>query len=483
MRPTSRGARGATRGNKDPPPAVAASRDYAWLLLAAFQIGLANALSRGAWHPFALGLLLATFASLAWRFFAARGPDRAETAGAYMRWLPVCVLVLGLSLPITAWVHPFGLAAERSAWLPWIRIASLASLASYVPFLGARVESSAIRTVRFAGFAVLLLALGVLAIATDPAPPIDVWAIQTRGVDLLLAGKNPYVWAAVPDTDPENDFTVPYVYPPTALYAGVLGKLLGGDVRYAMLLAVFASGFALRAVARGISRSRAGADFPSILEDAPALFFWQSPIVLFVIELAWIDPIQVFLVSVALALHVAGAAETRTLAAVVLGVAISSKQSMFWLFPLGGIVLGFDRRRWLWSALAALVPVVPFFVWDPRALFDACFRFLSALPPRRDALTFTNALWQWLGVSLPSAAAFVLAAIAVGHACLRRSRSPAGFAEAAVLAYFAFFLFNRWAFANYWFLVGGLCSLAAAASLTPPVRPTATAMETPTADC
>jgi hypothetical protein len=39
------------------------------------------------------------------------------------------------------------------------------------------------------------------------------------------------------------------------------------------------------------------------------------------------------------------------------------------------------------------------------------------------------------------------------------------FSRALVLTYFVFFFFNRWAFANYYFLLTGLAALAGAAAL------------------
>jgi hypothetical protein len=114
---------------------------------------------------------------------------------------------------------------------------------------------------------------------------------------------------------------------------------------------------------------------------------------------------------------------------------------------------------------AALVPVLPFLIWDYGALKHANFDFMSGLPPRRDALCFTNAVWQWLHLAFPTASAFVLAAATVAVACVRRRPSPVHFSRALVLTYFVFFFFNRWAFANYWFLLTGLSALAAAAAL------------------
>jgi hypothetical protein len=282
-----------------------------------------------------------------------------------------------------------------------------------------------------------------------------------RGVEVLREGKNPFVWATVEDTDPEQDFVNPYNYPPMTLYWGIVSVLLGGDVRYGNLFAVVLAGILVRFIARVRAKD---AGLPAIVEDAPALVFWLTPLLAMILELAWIDPIQIVLISGGVAAFVA---ERKTLAAIIFGLAISSKQSMFWIYPLACLLLGFDWKRWVVMAIAAFVPVAPFLFWDFKALKAANFDFLANLGPRRDALCFTNAMWKWFRVDFPHKTAFPLAAVIVGAACLRRrwGGSTLDFARTLAFTYFVFFFFNRWAFANYYFLLTGLSALAAAAAI------------------
>lgn len=450
-------------------------RDYAWLLVVAFLFGLANAISHGRWQPFAFALLVVALGVLAWRFFVAARPRAAIADAAGTERVLWVVFALLASMPITGLVDPKILAqpARSLAIVRATELASLALVASYAPFLVAgRVEPERLRAARFVAFAIVFLVAGVSVIQISPAPGIDVWTIQMRGGEVLLEGKNPYVWASVPDTDPENDFTVPFVYPPTAAYAAAIGVALFRDVRYVLLGAMFVAGLALRFIARR-APARGARPLPALAEDAPALFFWLTPMLLMVVELSWLDPLQVALIALGVAAFVA---DRRTLAAALLGFALSSKQSMFWLFPLAGIILRFDLARWAVMCVAALVPVLPFLAWDFAAIERATFSFMSGLPPRRDALCFTNAVFKLWGASFPPASGFLLAAAAALVACRRAWRRArdgrAGDAlpsldlsRALVLTYFVFFFFNRWAFANYYFLLTGLASLAAAAAL------------------
>jgi hypothetical protein len=459
--------------------------DYLWLLFISFMFGLANAISHGTWQPIACALLGVTLGVLVWRFVVGGRTPSANDAATFRRAHVAAVFAMLLSLPLTALSDPKILAqAVTTAPLRAAELASVVLVASYAPYLsGRRVEPPWLRTGRFVAFGLVLLAAGVAVIHVTPKPEIDVWTIQMKGGEVLLDGKNPYVWANVPDTDPENDFTVPFVYPPAAVYASAIGVALFHDVRYVLLGTIFAAGLALRSITRRAQEGRGTGSvesLPALLEDAPALFFWQTPLLMMVVELSWLDPLQVMLISAGLATFVA---DKKTLAAVLFGVAVSSKQSMFFLFPLVGVVLRFDFKRWVVLSVSALLPVLPFMIWDFKALKHANFDFMSGLPPRRDALCFTNAVWKVSRLAFPASSGFLFGAVVVGIACLRalppsfpflrgmlrktttESRPPLAFSRALVLTYFVFFFFNRWAFANYYFLLTGLAALAGAAAL------------------
>ena len=192
------------------------------------------------------------------------------------------VFAMLLAMPITALADP-AILAQPARFIAAIRVAEVASIlliASYLPFLsGRRPEPEGVRTARFVGFAIVLLASGIAVINITPAPGIDVWTIQMKGGEVLLDGKNPYVWASVPDTDPENDFTVPFVYPPAAVYISALGVALFRDVRYVLLGTMFVAGLALRFVTRRAA-SRLAARSRRSSRDERALFFWQTPLLL-----------------------------------------------------------------------------------------------------------------------------------------------------------------------------------------------------------
>jgi hypothetical protein len=359
------------------------------------------------------------------------------------------------------WNDPWPILYPQGPWALG-RIAQVSWLClvlTYLPFVVARIrEHTWLRHGRFVLFGAALLLGGYDTIRTSPRPGIDVWTVQQEGAAHFLAGRNPYREVAVRDTGPRTAADVPYVYPPTQLYLTAPAWKLGDDVRWTMLLAVLVTGFALRQITR-----RAPLSLPAILEDAPALFVWLSPKLFFILEQAWVDPVQLMLVSLTTWAHVA---RRPVLTAVALGVVVSAKQTMFWMIPLAGFLLWFTPRQWLIAAAVALASVLPFVVWDFPALRHANLGFLSSLPPRADGLTLVNWASRKFQVVLPGTGlAFLLALLVVGLSIWRRRESTtARFAVAALATYCAFFAFNKWAFANYYFLLMGLAALAAACS-------------------
>lgn len=316
------------------------------------------------------------------------------------------------------------------------------------------------RDARFAAFGASLLLAGIETIRLVPHPAIDVWTVQTEGARALLHGHNPFEVVAMHDTAPgvvRED--VPYVYPPFQILVTIPALLLG-DVRYAMLAALLIAGFVLRAIAR----RQASPALPPGLVDAPALLVWLAPKLLYIVQQAWIDPVQLALIVTTALFLIEGRARAATIA---LGCVLAAKQTMFWIVPLAYLAFPFLRfPHFVAIGAIAAATYVPFAAWNFRAWFHANIAFVGTLPARDDALSIVNFAWRALGVRIPHAIAFPLALGAVGLAT-RARREVRAFGGGLVVTYFVFFLFNKWTFANYFFLLGGLSCLAAALTLAP----------------
>jgi hypothetical protein len=336
-----------------------------------------------------------------------------------------------------------------------------AVIASYA-VSGFRRETSWVRAARFAVIVGLVTTVGAQTIVTSPSPEIDVWTVQQEGAATLAAGKNPFQAVHLKDTGPRTADDVPYVYPPLHLYVSTTAWALLGDVRYAMLLAVILVGLATRWLAVRASAGR----FPPILEDAPALLIWCTPRLPFILEQGWIDPVPLLWFSaLLLAWH------RPWLAAVLSGLVVGAKQTMLLVVLPVGLALGFTLPQWLLAGAVVLVPLAPWLAWDFRAWKHANFDFLNALPQREDGLTIATWAQRRLHLTIPPVMGFVSAALVVGLAAWRKRKGLDRAAVTALTAMTCFFVFNKWAFANYYFTLLGLAALAAATSLGEPTRP------------
>lgn len=443
------------------PPRLPSSFGVA--LGACAAIGLGIAISNGAYSlPAAICIAIALFLLGRPWLARVRDPQAASALAADDRALLLGAALGGIAL---AWT---GMNDERLvlyAARPWtLAMASLAGLglvvATYVPaIVRGTPEKTAFRHARFAVAVTLVLAGGADAIRSSPNPKVDVWVLEQEGADLLAAGKNPYTNVSVKNSAPGEEAlpNVPYVYTPTQLFVTLPAKKLFGDVRYAMLIAVAIAGVAMRFCARRSS----GEATLAFAEDAPALFYFLSPKLYFVLEQAWTEPISVMLASLALAAFVA---KRRWALAVALGFLFSTKQTMIWIVPTAWVLLSLRP----WQAFVAFgvagATLAPFAAFDFGALKYALLDFQNRLPPRKDGLTLGNTLQDLAGFHLPGALGFVLAAAVCGVSAVKLRGKADAFAPTAAFTLLVFFFFNKWAFANYYFLTMGLAAAAAATS-------------------
>jgi len=429
-------------------------------LLASALFGLAIVPRNGAYDNNAVAIIVSGILVLSLVAMQQFGSTATIIGG------PAVVMLLSV-----IWVVLFGMAwaGRNDVWLlvsvnvPWTlarpeQTFMLVLLCAYLPALIAPQlrETPMWRHVRFGLFACAVLVASWHLLQASPHPSIDVWELQQSGAEALVNGDNPYRVVGVPDTGVRADTVVPYAYPPVQLYATLPAFLLTGDVRYAMVVAVVLTGVVLRLI------TLRAPHLPSLAQDAPALFLWLTPKLFLIIEQAWIDPVGLALVCLAVWAH---AARRPALAALLFGLAFGSKQTMIWLIPLVGVLVGFSRRQWFLALGVAAATVLPFVLWDSRSLYSATVTFVNDLPTRSDALTLLN-WYYFVGGPPPAPWPGPLGAILVVVWAIRLvPRSISSFTATAALTYGLFFALNKIAFANYYFLVLGLAALSAAAAL------------------
>ena len=446
-------------------PAFAVSAETLLLLAFSYAIGILMLMTAGLYDgPLAepalglafggLVLLLVLFARLL------AGKSKPSIPFGARAWLLVMLAALVFGL-VASFVDRRllidGTIPPRSP-IRVVQCLSAPLLGSYVPGLQFGThDSPRWRNARFALLAVFLVVAGANVFALSPHPRIDTWKVQQAGAAALLHGQNPYVDVHVQETDGMRS-VIALVYPPTACYLNAIANALGGDVRWGLLAALLVIGVSARVLCR-INEVPAGSIRPAFLEDAPALFLWLSPKTLFYLEQGWNDVYPLALVALSLVAH---AYRRRLACAVMLGLALSAKQTMVWFVPLA-VLLEFDRRQWAAFLGTAAATVAPFILADFAAFKHWLFDFYVQYTPRHDALSLSNFFQRHLGTTPHSSPGLFLAALCTALALWRAPRTRYAFALSATLALYAFFLFNIWMFINAYFFCAGFSVIAAAA--------------------
>lgn len=445
------------------------THETAALLGAAYAFGLVilmtAGLNAGPLASPSLVVVLACVALLAW-LFARRALGREPGALASVRAPLFVVLAALVAFPLATYFDRRLLidAASEPRVVRAVALAELALLGTYAVDL-ARGRDTAHARVRVGLFALLFVVGAVSVLHVSPHPVIDVWAVHTEGAKALLRGDNPYTAVHVEDSSWLHMPPVAFDYPALPCYASAVAYALGGDVRWGGVAALLATGLSLHALAWGASREggegEGGEGLPALAKDAPALLFWLSPKIFFILEQTWNDVYPLAFVTLALVAH---ARERRTLAAVLLGLALSAKQTMVWFVPLA-VLLGFGVREWAWMLGTAAATLLPFAIWDFRALKYWLLDYFVTYPARPESLTPQNWLYKHYGHTPSSLPGFALAALTAALAWRKLPRTRAAFALAAATTFAMFYVWNRFMFVNYYFFVATLLSLAAATSL------------------
>ncbi|MGH8927247.1 MAG: glycosyltransferase 87 family protein, partial [Acidimicrobiia bacterium] len=299
---------------------------------------------------------------------------------------------------------------------------------------------------------VAVAAVGVALVRATEGLGIDVYHLHFQAAQALAKGRSPYddsvaVFNGAPNAEP-GSMIVGYPYPPAtaALYAPL--TRLTGEPRWINLAAwLLILGLLLGTAVR--HRERTGFLIGILIASVPA---WP-----FMVQAGWTE-----MVSLAL-LVVAGLAWIRfpMWSAVSLGVAIATKQYFLVTLPLLLLHPAVRGKRSLVALGTAGLTLVPFLILDPSNLWEATVAFHLNTPPRVDSANLVGMLAE-LGVSWnPPTLLSILLPLLVATMVAFKSRHRSGFMAGLALVLGLFYMVSSQAFTNYWFLIAGLCGLAA----------------------
>lgn len=431
-----------------------------WLVAAAALVGVALHVNDGHFAPSALALIAAAFALTLAPVFVARPKAAALPEPATEALLVALVLVQILLLARTP---ALDLEAGRWGLLPLRALAGASALLVLaVAQPGRRFGSWPMLAFLAAHFL-----MGAFIITHSP-PETDVHMFQKQAISALLDGRNPYALRFPNIYHPYEGFYGPglvkhgvlqfgYPYPPLLLYWTLPAAVLGGDLRFAHQAALTIAG-GLLCFAR-----------PGKVAFLATALLLSSPRVGLLIQMGWTEPVPIMF----LAATVCCAARAPRLLPLSFGALLASKQYLVLLAPASWLLVGGPRRTRDALALAgeallvALVVTLPLALWNPAEFVRSAGVLQFAQPFRSDALGLPALIGRVGGPRLDSLALFA-GPLALVASIVRLPPAPAGFAAAAAATMFAFFVFSKQGFLNYYFfVVAALCASAASISSKP----------------
>lgn len=294
------------------------------------------------------------------------------------------------------------------------------------------------------GLLAIALFLRLFMIWTSPKPTIDVFEFLRNGVYDLASGKNPYS-SVYPDIYPGRVFDY-YNYLPGSILVTAPFVLLMNDPRYALVVAEVLTAFL---VGKLSGRGEKGIML--------AVTFLYNPMALYLLEQSYVEPLIVFWLTLTAWLV---AKKKFWLAGMAFGISLSIKQHVSLVLPLvfGLVSTFFGKARFVFVAVALAVAslvVAPLALWNAKDFLHDVLFVLIELPPRYDALNVPS-LFLRLGVGLDSYLWGGAVLFSLFWIYRQKTNSLARFFYFSSLTFFSFFLFNKWAFLNYYYLVSQL---------------------------
>lgn len=208
---------------------------------------------------------------------------------------------------------------------------------------------------------------------------------------------------------------------------------------------------------------------PGAIATGAAFLILFAPVTQLVLYWGWSEPFVVL----TLAATVYLAARSSSSTPIALGLLIAAKQFTAPVLLIGFVLLRTLRRNVgpvpmvLVPVVLAVATVVPFAIWNLPALVHSAITSHLLMPFRLDGLTVPALLARFQLPATPPLLGYVLGGIMLVVLMRLAPRTVAGFCYTTAVSFMVFFLFNKYAFMNYYFFVLAALACGIATTLVP----------------
>lgn len=302
----------------------------------------------------------------------------------------------------------------------------------------------------------------VFAISAAPNPTIDVFYILRDGPKQLLDAKNPY----------ELSYPAPYgVYIPTIIF--IYGPLvpflflpssaLTNDPRYTLILADLVTAFFIYKITQKLQIEK------NLARLLVAIFLFH-PLVPFMTEQAWLEPVVTMLFTAAA--YFLMTKNSPALSSLFLGAILAVKS--VYILPILTYLKNTKASK-IQYLITVLVPIAisaPFFIANPQLFLERTQIYVTDpaaiarnLAPTDISLNITAVILKYTKFVIPTAVVVLLGILAALLTILKKPKTQVEVLLSVFLVFMTLFMFGPFVFLHYYAFMGNILLLALTFSL------------------
>lgn len=326
-----------------------------------------------------------------------------------------------------------------------------------------RITSSSIMILGFLVFFLkkpaLLIFLVILLTATQrlsfiiasPEPWVDIFdTIKLGGLE-LAKGNNPYsaVYTKLyPDVVPNY-----YPYVPGSILLTLPSTLLFRDPRYVLVLAESLTAIMIWKIASLTFKK--GSFNPLLI----TFIFLSSPVAPYLQIRSLLEPLIFLFLTIAIYAYIK---KSKNIFLFLLGILLTIKQTVFILVFFAYKYLKNKKTHFIIPILTYALALLPFALWNLKDLWYDIFKVYLDLKPRHDGLTLNTLIFNFTQHDVPTYFFLIIWICVFLFLVRKKEYGVKNFLIASSFWYLVFFIFNKYAFAEFYYMIGTLLLISTA---------------------